>query len=149
MTYVLDACALIARIKNEPGADVVEGLLCQAVTGEADLCINIVNLVEVYYGFMKEFGEERAREIMRTVYDTAVEVIDTTDGAVFEEVARLKSTLGKFSLADSFGLATASVLGGTFVTCDHHKLGKFEGQVNIPFLWIRPIPQYGNARFPA
>jgi hypothetical protein len=31
MTYVLDACALIARIKNEPGADVMEGLLGRAV----------------------------------------------------------------------------------------------------------------------
>ena len=138
MTYVLDACALIARIKNEPGADVVDGLLYQAVEGTADLCINIVNLVEVYYGFMKEFGEDGAREIMRTVRDTAIEVIDTTNEGIFEEVARLKSTLKRFSLADAFGLATASVLGGVFVTCDHHELAKFEGRTAIPFLWIRP-----------
>jgi predicted nucleic acid-binding protein len=140
MTHVLDACALIARIKNEPGADVVEGLLGQAVAGEIDLCINVVNLVEVYYGFMKEMGEDRAREIMQTIQDTVIEVIDTTNGPVFEEVARLKSTLKNFSLADAFGLATASVFGGTFVTCDHHELGKFEGQITTPFLWIRPAP---------
>jgi predicted nucleic acid-binding protein len=144
MTHVLDACALIARIKDEPGADVVEGLLGRAVAGEIDLCINIVNLVEVYYGFMKELGEDRAREIMQTIQDTVIEVIDTTNGPVFEEVARLKSALKNFSLADAFGLATASVFGGTFVTCDHHELGKFEGQLTTPFLWIRPAQPPDN-----
>ena len=141
MTGVLDACALIAWLKKEPGADVVDGLLDKAEDGEADLFISIVNLVEVYYGFKKDLGEDRAREIMQTVRETAVKVIDTTDGAVFEEVARLKSTLKDFSLADAFGLATASVYGGVFVTCDHHELAKFEGQVKMPFLWIRPAPQ--------
>jgi PIN domain nuclease of toxin-antitoxin system len=137
VTYILDACALVARIKNELGADIVESLLSRAVAGEIDLCINIVNLIEVYYGFMKERGEETARKIMRAIRDTVIEVIDTSDGDIFEEVSRLKSTLKKFSLADAFGLATASVLDGTFVTCDHHELGKFEGQIPVPFLWIR------------
>jgi predicted nucleic acid-binding protein len=116
-------------------------LLDRAEEGEIDLFISIVNLVEVYYGFMKDLGEDKAREIMQTVRETAVKVIDTTDGAVFEEVARLKSTLKGFSLADAFGLATASVYNGSFVTCDHHELDKFQGQVNIPFLWIRSAVQ--------
>jgi predicted nucleic acid-binding protein len=97
MTHVLDACALIAWIKNEPGSDVVDGLLDKAEYGDIDLFINIVNLVEVYYGFIKELGQERAQEIIQTVRDTAIEVIDTTNGAVFEEVARLKSSFNKFS----------------------------------------------------
>ncbi|GHU48600.1 hypothetical protein FACS1894200_05980 [Spirochaetia bacterium] len=78
---------------------------------------------------------------MQTVRETAVKVIDITDGAVFEEVAHLKSTLKDFSLADAFGLATASVYGGAFITCDHHELAKFAGHVKIPFLWIRPAPK--------
>jgi predicted nucleic acid-binding protein len=141
VTYVLDACALIAWLKNEPGADIVDGLLDRAEEDEVDLLISIVNLVEVYYGFMKDLGADRARELMQTVRETAVKVIDTTDGAVFEEVARLKSTLKGFSLADAFGLAVASVYSGSFVTCDHHELDKFQGQVNIPFFWIRPVVQ--------
>jgi predicted nucleic acid-binding protein len=138
MTSVLDACALIAWLKNEPGADVVDDLFDRAEEGGIDLLISIINLVEVHYGFMKDLGKDRAREIMQTVRETAIKVIDTTDDAVFEEVARLKSTLKKFSLADAFGLATASVYGASFVTCDHHELDKFQDQVNIPFLWIRP-----------
>jgi predicted nucleic acid-binding protein len=141
MTYILDACALIAWLKNEPGADVVDGLLDKAEDGGIDLCMSVVNLVEVYYGFMRASGEARAREIMQTVRETAVEVIDTIDDAVFQEVARLKSTLKDFSLADAFGLATAAAYSGTFVTCDHHELDKVEPQVNIPFCWIRPKPE--------
>jgi predicted nucleic acid-binding protein len=141
MTGVLDACALIAWLKKETGADIVDGLLDQAEEGETDLFISIVNLVEIYYGFMKDLGEARAREIMETIRETAIKVVDTTNGAVFEEVARLKSTLKNFSLADAFGLATASVYNGVFVTCDHHELAKFENQVKIPFLWIRPAPE--------
>ncbi|GHV72568.1 hypothetical protein AGMMS49928_29700 [Spirochaetia bacterium] len=141
MTGILDACAVIAWLKEEPGADVVDDLLDQAEEGKTDLFISIINLVEIYYGFMKDLGEDRAREIIQTVRETAVKVIDTTDGAIFEEVARLKSTLKNFSLADAFGLATASVYDGAFITCDHHELAKFEGQVKIPFLWIRPAPQ--------
>jgi predicted nucleic acid-binding protein len=119
----------------------VDALFDQAEHGEIDLYINIVNLVEVYYDCMKAAGKDRAREVMQVVRKSAIKVIDTTDGAVFEEVAHLKSILKKFSLADAFGLATASVYGGAFVTCDHHELSKFEGQVNIPFRWIRPAPQ--------
>jgi predicted nucleic acid-binding protein len=141
MNGVLDACAFIAWSKAEPGADIVDDLLDKAEEGEIALYISIVNLVEVYYGFMKDLGEDRAREIIQTVRETAVVVVDTTDGAIFEEVARLKSTLKGFSLADAFGLATASVYGGSFVTCDHHELGKFKGQLKSPFLWIRPAPQ--------
>jgi hypothetical protein len=48
---------------------------------------------------MKDLGENRAREITQTVRETAVKVVDTADGAVFEEAARLKSTLKNFSLA--------------------------------------------------
>jgi predicted nucleic acid-binding protein len=137
MIYVLDACALIAWIKNEAGADIVNDLINKAEERKIDLFINIVNLVEVHYGFMKDLGEDKAREIMQTVRDTAIKIIDTIDDTIFEEVARLKSTLKDFSLADAFGLATASVYGGSFVTCDHHELGKFEGHVKIPFRWIR------------
>jgi hypothetical protein len=106
--------------------------------GEIVLYINIVNLIEVYYGFIKERGEKKAREIMRAVQDTAIEVIDTTDGAIFEEIARLKSALKNCSLAYAFSLAPVSVFSGTFVTCNHYELGKFEGQIDIPFLWVRP-----------
>ena len=50
-TYCLDACALIAYIKNEAGADIVENVLDQAAAGEAVVYISAVNLSEVIYCF--------------------------------------------------------------------------------------------------
>jgi len=54
-TYVLDACAILAVLSNEPGADVVEDVYEKAASGEAILTLNKVNLLEVYW----ERGRDR------------------------------------------------------------------------------------------
>ena len=46
--YVLDACALIALILDEAGADTVSEILNSAYRGEADAFLNKLNLLEVY-----------------------------------------------------------------------------------------------------
>jgi PIN domain nuclease of toxin-antitoxin system len=47
--YVLDACALLAVLSNEQGADIVENVYEKAVSGEAVLSMHRLNLLEVYY----------------------------------------------------------------------------------------------------
>jgi PIN domain nuclease of toxin-antitoxin system len=47
--YVLDACALVAVLKGENGAEAVDDLFQRAVQGDAALSMSIVNLLEVYY----------------------------------------------------------------------------------------------------
>jgi PIN domain nuclease of toxin-antitoxin system len=55
--YVLDACALlVAVLKGENGAEDVDSLFQQAAQGEAALCMSIINLLEVYYGFIGDIG---------------------------------------------------------------------------------------------
>jgi PIN domain nuclease of toxin-antitoxin system len=49
MTYVLDACALIAFFNNEAGADTVIELLDQAEAGVDRLCMSGIQVMEVYY----------------------------------------------------------------------------------------------------
>jgi PIN domain nuclease of toxin-antitoxin system len=57
MTYVLDACAIIAMLRNEAGAEITEQLLLEQT------CIaHAVNLCEVYYDFLKAENESIARE---------------------------------------------------------------------------------------
>jgi predicted nucleic acid-binding protein len=56
---VLDACALIAWLKNEPGEDTICALLDRAQDGEDSLYMGIVNLLEVCYGFYRELGVEK------------------------------------------------------------------------------------------
>jgi PIN domain nuclease of toxin-antitoxin system len=49
MKYIFDACALIAYLTDDRGADLVEDLLKQAENGEIVIFMSVINLVEVYY----------------------------------------------------------------------------------------------------
>jgi predicted nucleic acid-binding protein len=140
ITYVLDACALITLFKLEPGEDIVEDLFQKAKNQEASLCMSVINLIEVYYGFMNDEGVVRAKEVLTPVKKTPLKIIDTVSQPVYETAARLKSTY-KCSLADAVGLATAVELSGYFVTSDHHELKKVENGEQIPFLWLPPRPR--------
>jgi PIN domain nuclease of toxin-antitoxin system len=48
VNYILDACALIAFLNEEPGQEIVADLLKKAQKGEAAIYMSIVNLIEVY-----------------------------------------------------------------------------------------------------
>ena len=54
--YVLDACALIAFLNDEVGAQFVETLLSEATAQDVDLVMNRVNLLEIYYGVYRDDG---------------------------------------------------------------------------------------------
>ncbi|MGC8781688.1 MAG: PIN domain-containing protein [Anaerolineae bacterium] len=51
--FVLDACALIAYLNDESGAEKVESLLDQAHQGQAQLYMASVNVYEVFYDCLK------------------------------------------------------------------------------------------------
>lgn len=53
MANVLDACAMIAYLRDEPGADRVEALLLD----KNNLCVaHAVNVCEVFYDFIRAEG---------------------------------------------------------------------------------------------
>jgi predicted nucleic acid-binding protein len=134
--YVLDACALIAMFNLEAGAATVRDLFLQVAAGKAAVYISPVNLLEVYYDRIQIVGAERAKEILRWIYASVVQIPENVTATVILEAGRLKSTY-KISLADSIGLATAASVNGTFVTSDHHELDVVEHREQIPLLWIR------------
>jgi predicted nucleic acid-binding protein len=136
LNYILDACALIALFKREAGWDVVNALFKRARVGEISLCMSIINLLEVIYGFRRDKGTAYAVELLKKVYSSPVSIIDTISQPVFDEASRLKSTY-KMSLADSIGIATAQSLDAAFVTTDHHELDRVEEKETLSFLWIR------------
>jgi PIN domain nuclease of toxin-antitoxin system len=133
--FVLDACALIALLKDEEGADMVAAIYKQAENGETDIIINRVNLLEVFYGFYRDKGKEYAEKIMTGIEQSVVSINDF-DNAVFAEAGRLKASY-KISLADAVVLAQAAVTGGELLTADHHELDAVEQRENISFRWIR------------
>jgi predicted nucleic acid-binding protein len=133
MTYVLDACALIASINEEEGKDVVKNILKHAAEEETVVYISAINLIEVYYGYIRELGKEKALIILEKIYATPISIIESTPEPVYLEASRLKGAY-RLSLGDVIGLATAINLGGVFVTGD----GEFkepEAREHAPIFW--------------
>jgi predicted nucleic acid-binding protein len=134
--YVLDACALIAAIKQEEGAVIVAELYEEAVMGKAKLIVNKVNLLEVYYGFRREHGSEYANKILESVINSIVGISDISI-EVLIEAGRIKSEYRRISLADSIVLAETSNRAGYLVTADHHEMDALDKAGLVNFLWIR------------
>ena len=135
--FVLDACALIAFLRDEKGADVVGDIYDKACTGDLILVINKINLLEIYYDFYRSRGAKYANDQLENIKRSEIIIYEFTDKA-FLEAGRLKATY-KISLADSIALAQAVISKGTLLTADHHEFDVIEEskQVNVSFRWIR------------
>ena len=98
--YVMDACALLAFLNDESGADVVESLLQQIKTGECTLFMHKLNILEIYYGVFREDGVDKAEEILTTILALPINVVESLSDTVFKEAGKLKATYS-ISVADS------------------------------------------------
>lgn len=62
--YVLDACALLAFLGNEPGAHVIKSLL----TDTSNVCmVHAINLCEVYYDLLRQNDAQFAQQAVATL----------------------------------------------------------------------------------
>ncbi|MCL2043479.1 MAG: PIN domain-containing protein [Treponema sp.] len=136
MHYILDACALLAFLNDEESADVIETFLEQSAKNKTSVSMSIVNLLEVYYGELRDKGADIAQIVLDMVQHYSIKIINTISEQVFQEAARLKATY-RISLADCIGLATAFELSCQFVTSDHHELEPIAENEPIPFIWFR------------
>jgi PIN domain nuclease of toxin-antitoxin system len=133
--FVLDACALIAYLQNETGADKVAAVYKKAEKGKAQIVMNRVNLLEVYYGYYHAKGKDYTEKIMEGIAQSIISISEF-DKTLFSEAGRLKATY-KISLADSIVLAQTLVTGGELLTADHHEFDVIEDHEDIRFHWIR------------
>jgi predicted nucleic acid-binding protein len=138
--YTFDACALIALLNEEEGADIVESLINRAIAGEISLSISIINLTEVYYGYIAALGKERADDYLERILSYPIKVINVIADEVFREAGRLKGVYG-IPLGDSYACATAWAANAALVTSDHHDLEIIEQQESISFLWLPSRPK--------
>ena len=134
--YLLDACAIIAYINDEEGADVVDDLFARAFDGDVLISVSIVNLLEVYYGILRDLGVDKANEVIDEIQLLPIKIISDVRYDAFREAGRLKVSY-KLSLADSVALGIASVTTNFIVTADHHEMDVVEQSESIKFLWIR------------
>lgn len=132
MIKVLDACALIAFLRDEKGADLVEAALI-----EGDCAAHALNACEVYKDCLTR-GEPAAQAdgLIDDLIATGLAIYEDMDEALWKNAARLK-TRGKIAYADCFALELSMRLGGLLYSSDHHELDAFVGQEGLTIQFIR------------
>lgn len=118
MNRVLDACAMIAYLRDEPGADVVTRILQDP---DSTCFAHALNLSEVYRDFLHHGEETAAEAAVSALTLVGVTIREDLDAALWKDAARLKNTY-RMSLADSIGIALARRLSADFISTDHHEL---------------------------
>jgi PIN domain nuclease of toxin-antitoxin system len=119
MRVVLDASAIIAFLRDEPGADVVEGYF---EPGAHQLYVHSINLCEVFYDFLRAAGEASAESAVRDIKLLGVQERADMDAEFWREAGRLKAELRRVSLADCCALALSRSLGAALLSADRHEL---------------------------
>ena len=132
MSYVLDACAVIAFERQEAGADVVERYLV-----EDSVCwMHAINLCEVYYDFLRFGGSEAAMKVVQDLNGFNVQFYTEMDDSLWKAAARYKADLRRISLADCFALALTKQLNATLLTSDRKEFSavREKGLCRVQFI---------------
>jgi len=118
MDAALDAFAMIAFLRGEPGADGVESLFL----GTDKACIaHAINLCEVYYDFIRATDGATALAAIADLESSGLVVRQDMDPLFRQEAGRYKATLVRVSLADCFAIALTQRVKAELVTSDHHE----------------------------
>ena len=95
-----------------------------------------INLIEVYYHFLRILGKDKADIILEEIYKLPMTTVDSIDTVIFSETSRLKAQYA-IPLGDAIGLATAIKLNGAFVTADYSDFKIIEKTESRSFFWFR------------
>lgn len=90
MTRVLDACAMIAYLRGEPGADEVASLL---LNQDIRCLAHAVNLCEVYYDFMRTKNEQAAETAIADLQAVGVVIRDDMNTEFWQQAGRYKAEI--------------------------------------------------------
>ena len=132
-THCLDACAIIAYLRQEPGAEILKEVIEQSTTY---LAKHVCNLGEVYYDFFRSDGVEAARTAWTNTLTLPLTLRRDTDDLFIQRVGVIKVE-EHVSFADAFALALSERLLVPLVTTDHHEFDPIEHRGHFRFLWLR------------
>lgn len=132
-THCLDACAAIAYLRKEPGAEVLGSIIEDSSTW---LVMHACNLTEVYYDFLRAGGEEAAQKAWQSILTLPLTLRRDMDDLFLQRVGEIKVE-ERVSFADSFALALSERLQIPVVTTDRHEFGPVEGKGLFRFVWLR------------
>ena|SRR5690348_66734 len=114
--FVLDSYALLAFFRNEDGAEKVEQLLNDAVTGKHQLYMTCINAGEVYYMSSRKDGVAKAEIAWKAIRQFPILLIDA-DLEFTLAAAKLKAKYS-ISYADAFAAALTIKRKATLITGD-------------------------------
>jgi predicted nucleic acid-binding protein len=134
--YVLDACAVIAFLDRESGADIVASLIQKAEAGEIYIYMTSIQVLEVYYDRIRIKGLEYADEFLQALYASSIKIVHQISHPDIRMAGQLKTSY-RLSLADSIVCAFASSMSAVLITADHKELEPVEKREDIRFLWFR------------
>lgn len=134
MTRVFDSGAILAWMRDEPGATLVEAALHDAGSTRA---IHVLNLAEVFYDQRRIGGEEFAQTSLDTLILLGMDVREDLDALFWQDAGRIKADFARISLADCCELALTCRLGGTFLTTDRHEMDRDEIKALCDIEFIR------------
>jgi predicted nucleic acid-binding protein len=132
-SYVLDACALIAYLGGEEGADVVEKFI---ESKECKLYMHSLNLYEVYYDYYRNDGKDIADKLLSNLLKFPIIYEARIDLNLLKIAAEFKVKY-KVSVADTVALALADMKNAVLMTSDHHEFDEIEKVGRLKFCWIR------------
>ena len=132
-THCLDACAVIAYLRQEAGAQVLKEIIERPNTF---LAMHVCNLGEVYYDFFRDDGLAAAQTAWAHALALPLALRRDADDAFIQRVGVVK-VAERVSFADAFALALAERLRVPLITTDHHEFDPIEQKGVFRFLWLR------------
>ena len=134
--FILDACALIAVLVMEKGAENIRNLFQQAADQQVILIMNKFNFLEVYYRIYRAYGKIEADNLLDIMKQMPIVINEVLTDDVLKEAGRLKVSY-KLSIADSIAIAETIINKGSLVTSDHHEIEPVEKNEKISITWFR------------
>lgn len=132
--YILDSCAVIAFLQDEPGAQIVTEIL----ENPGNRCLlHAINACEVYYDIYRRSGEGDASALEEVLATAGIELMETIPSALWKTAGQFKAEWRRVSLADCLALALALLENGTVLTSDHHELEPIAEATACPIRFIR------------
>lgn len=132
MTYILDACAMIAFVRDEPGAEIVGSIL----TNEQCI-VHALNMCELYYDFFRAANQQTAKNVVSDLISLGLTIREDMDQEFWQEVGKFKAEIKRISLADCCSIALPKRTNGKIVTSDHHEFDPISKKDICEILFIR------------
>jgi PIN domain nuclease of toxin-antitoxin system len=129
--YIFDSYALLALLEDEPGADLVAGVINRQ---GADIYISSINLGEIYYLLLRRSGLEQAESVLESIVLEEKLTVAEASWVRVKAAASVKAT-GGLSYADAFAVSLAKEFEAPLLTGDPEIIAKAE-EIGIQVLAV-------------